>query len=196
MKQDRFNMLKKHNREELEKAIKEGRADMRMKGLCTYLNSLENFFTSSSCSGRIVLLSVKSIGEKQPKAFHRKWHRKVKLKEVVDALEEKTREKELWFKLDPFIIHIGARDLENARKVLKCMRAAGIKRGGIIVAQKGKFLIELQGTHAMALPVKSHGEELIGREYVTFLVKQANKKLGENYKRLELFERVCRRELQ
>ena len=196
MKQNRFEMLKQHNKEELEKAVKEGKADSRMKPVCRFLNNLENYYTSSSCSGRILLLSVESIGEKQPKAFHRKWHRKVKIKEVLDALQEKTKEKEIWFKLDPFILHVGCRDLDSARKILKCMRLAGIKRGGIILAQTEKFLIELQGTHAMALPLKSHGKKLVEENYVGFLVKKANSKLSENYERLKLFERVCRKELK
>lgn len=189
-------MLKMHNRQELENAVREGRADERIAPLCTYLNSLKDFFTSSSCSGRIALLSVESIGEKQPKAFHRKWHRKVKFDEVEEAIGEKTREKELWLKLDPFIVHIGARDLESAAKILRCMRSAGIKRGGIILSQKEKFIIELQGTHAMALPVKSDGKILVSEEYLKFIVNTANKKLMENYKRLGLFEKICRSELK
>lgn len=195
MKQNRFEMLKKHNLEEFEKAVKEGKADKKMQSLCYYLNSLNDFFTSSSCAGRIALLSVQSIGKKQPNAFHRKWHRKIKVSEVIEGIEEKIREKELWFKLDPFILHAGARDLDNARKILKCMRLAGVKRGGIILGQKEKFIIELQGTNFIALPVKSDGGELLDKEYISFLTKQANKKIEENYKRLKLFEAICRREL-
>ena len=196
MKKSRFEMLKKHNIEQLEEAIEEGKADEKMKKLCRFINSTENFFTSSSCAGRIALLSVKSIGEKQPNAFHRKWHRKVKMTELQEAIAEKIKEKELWFKLDPLILHVGARDLESARKVLKCMREAGLKRGGIILAQPEKFLIELQGTHSMALPVKSDGKVLFEKDYLDFILKQANKKLEENYKRLNLFEKVCRAELK
>jgi len=188
-------MLKGHNSEELEKAVKQGKADSRIVPFCRHINSLKNFFTSSSCAGRITLLSVKSISKKQPKAFHRKWHRSVSVKEVLEGIEEKSMEKELWFKLDPFILHIGAMDLESAKKVLKCMRHAGIKRGGIMLAQEQKFMVELQGTNAMSLPVKNKGKTLLEKEYIEFIVKQANQKLGENYKRLELFEKTCRKEL-
>ncbi len=142
-----------------------------------------------------MLLSVNRIGEKQPKAFHRKWHRKVTLKEVLEGIEDDKANKELWFKLDPFILHAGARDLEHARKILKCMRLAGVKRGGIMLAKDEKFIIELQGTHTMSLPVKSNGKEIADKEYVAFIVKQANQKLAENYKRLKRFEKVCREEL-
>ena len=190
--QNRFGMLKVHNSSELEKAIAERKADRKIQSFCRWINSLENYFTSSSCAGRIVLLDVESVGEKQPKAFHRKWHRKVRLVEIIEALSERTRGKELWFKLDPFILHIGARDLESARKILKAMREAGVKRGGIILAQKEKFLVELQGTNVMALPLKHEGKALVEDSYIKFVVNQANEKLEENYKRLELFEKACR----
>jgi tRNA wybutosine-synthesizing protein 3 len=189
-------MLKRHNAEELDKAVKQGRADKRMIGICTFLNSLPDFFTSSSCSGRIVLLGLKGKNEKQPGAFHKKWHRKVGVAEVMSGIREKAHKKEMWLKLDPFIMHVGARNLESSRRLLECMRLAGIKRGGIILAQEEKFLIELQGTQAMALPVKRMGKQLVGKTYLSLVVKTANKKLGENYKRLELFERVCKRELK
>ncbi len=196
MKEDRFEMLKRHNSEAFEEAVKEGKADKRMYSICRYFNSHEDFFTSSSCAGRIVLLSVESIGKKQPKAFHRKWHRKVKLEEIEEGVEAKAKEKELWFKLDPFILHVGARDLEHARKILLCMRKAGVKRGGIILAKREKFLVEFHGTHVMALPIKSNGNLLVEKEYLSFLVEKANKKLSDNYARLKLFEQVCRKELK
>jgi len=196
VKQSRFEMLKKHNDEQFGEAVNEGKADDRMKSICRFLNSTKNFFTSSSCAGRITLLSVKSIGKKQPNAFHRKWHRKVSLKEVLEGIDEKASEKELWFKLDPFILHVGARDLENARRVLKCMRLAGIKRGGIMLAKEEKFIIELQGTNVISLPVKSDGELLADKKYISFILKQANTKLADNYKRLKRFEKICRAELK
>lgn len=195
MEQNRFEMLKRHNLEEFEKAVEQGKADERIISLCAFLNSLDGFFTSSSCSGRIALLSVKSVGEKQPKAFYRRWHDRVGFKDFWSALCNGAP-RYLWFKLEPFIVHVGARDLENAKRILHCMRLAGVKRGGIIVAEREKFLIELQGTHAMALPVKSSGKLLVSKAFALFLIKKANQKLYENFKRLKLFDRVCREELQ
>jgi tRNA wybutosine-synthesizing protein 3 len=196
MNKTRFEMIKVHNCEQLECAITEGKADQRMIKLCRFVNSTKNFFTSSSCAGRIALLSVQSIGKKQPKAFHRKWHRKVTLKEVVEGLEEKASEKELWFKLDPFILHIGTDNLENARTILKCMRLAGIKRGGIMLAKEEKFIVELQGTHTISLPIRNNDVALVDKEYLSFIIKQANDKLTDNYERLKRFEQVCRKELK
>lgn len=196
MNKSRFEMIKAHNSEQLEEAIAEGKADQKMIKLCRFVNSTKNFFTSSSCAGRIALLSVKSIGKKQPNAFHRKWHRKVTLKEVIEGLEEKADEKELWFKLDPFILHIGTDNLENARTILQCMRLAGIKRGGIMLAKKEKFIVELQGTHTISLPIRNEGIALVDKEYLSFILKQANDKLVDNYERLKLFEKVCRKELK
>ena len=123
MNKSRFEMIKAHNSEQLEEAIAEGKADQKMIKLCRFVNSTKNFFTSSSCAGRIALLSVKSIGKKQPNAFHRKWHRKVTLKEVIEGAQFHKFVEELKQVVErkPFKILRKTREalLEKAQLILK-----------------------------------------------------------------------------
>ncbi len=196
MAKSRFEMIKLHNGEEFAKAAKEGNADRQIIPLCSFINGLQDFFSSSSCAGRIMLLKTDSAENKREAGFHAKWHRRVKLAELEKALKEKADAEELWFKQEPFILHLGARNLENANKILKSCRLAGIKRAGIMVAEEEKFIVELIGTQMLSLPVKKKNKLLVERKFLKFLLEKANKKLERNYSLLKKFERIIKQELK
>ncbi|MCR4368590.1 MAG: hypothetical protein NUV67_01655, partial [archaeon] len=96
---------------------------------------------------------------------------------------------ELWFKVDPFILHIGTNTMEKSKNILSAMKKAGVKRGGIMVAEPGKFLIELQGTEKMEFPLCSQGELLVGKKYLEQITPKANEMLEKNYSRLAKLEK-------
>ena len=121
MLEKRFEMVKEHHKKTFEDAAINGKMDPQLVSLCRFIASTKQFFTSSSCSGRIVLLKVNAEESKQESAFHRKWHSTVSADEVWNALEEKTKE-ELWLKQEPLILHIGAESIEGAKKILEIMR--------------------------------------------------------------------------
>jgi tRNA(Phe) wybutosine-synthesizing methylase Tyw3 len=52
-----------------------GEWDFRIAELCNKINNNTNYYTTSSCSGRIVLL--KASEEKQPDAFLFRTHKKI-----------------------------------------------------------------------------------------------------------------------
>ncbi|MBS3057163.1 MAG: hypothetical protein J4415_00885 [Candidatus Diapherotrites archaeon] len=192
---ERWRMSKLHNRQIWEEAVSKGEADAKMRPICNYINSTENFFTSSGCAGRIMLLGLHGKGTKQESYFHRKWHREVKFPELWDGLEEKSRGI-IWFKMEPFIIHIGTKNLEDADSLLNVMRNAGVKRGGIIVAKKGKCIAEFVGTQSISLPVKKGAKIMIDKNYMKRMLDEANSKLGKNYELLKRLEKVARAELK
>ncbi len=186
-------MVKKRHSESLSKAIKEGKADERVIPFLKKIAETQNFFTSSSCCGRILLLGLKGKGLKKDSYFHFKKHRTVSFKEIWGSLQKKSIGV-LWFKIEPFILHIGAKNLENTERILKVMKESGIKRGGIIVTKKGKFLTELLGTQMLSVPVKEKNKILIEKKFLKYLIKIANKKLIENYNLLKKFEEQCLKE--
>ena len=187
---ERFAMIKARHRTTFETALKQGKMDSQMVKLCEFTAETKNFFTSSCCSGRIVLLEKRG-NRKIDTFFHRKWHRKIKIEELLEGFKESTKG-ELWLKVDPFILHLGCVDLEHAKKVLEAMKKAGVKRGGIIVAEPGKFLIEFQGTESMSIPLREKKKKLAGEDYIRALLPRANKLLKRNYARLEKLETELR----
>lgn len=191
---NRFSMVKKMHAASFEKAVAEKKADLQMIPLCGFVAGTRDFFTSSSCAGRIILLQLPKDENKKQASFHKKWHRAVSEEELWQGINAESVG-ELWFKLDPFILHIGANSLQNANKILDAMKKAGVKRGGIIVAKPGKFLIELQGTQSMAFPVKKDGKALVDEKFMEYILQRANKKLEKNYEQLKRLESVFRKEL-
>jgi len=192
---ERFAMVKVMHKKSLEKAIAEKKADLQIISLCRFVSKTKNFFTSSSCAGRIILLQLPKGESKREACFHRKWHCVVKEKELWEGIDAETKG-ELWFKLDPFIFHVGANSLENAKKVLAAMTKAGVKRGGIIVAKPGKFLVELQGSQGIAFPVKKEKKVLVEKEYMKYILERANEKLEKNYTLLKRLEKEFKKELK
>jgi len=189
-------MIKQHNKAEFEKAVAEKKADKLIIPLCSFINSLPEFFSSSSCAGRIMLLKTDAKESKREAAFHAKWHRKVKQPELMREIGKKTGSPELWLKQEPFILHLGTNNLANANRLLQCCRKAGIKRAGIMVAEEEKFILEIIGTQNLALPVKKKNNILAEEKYLKFVLEKANAKLERNYALLKKFEKTLKQELE
>jgi len=192
----RFEMIKERHKKTFFDAVEKGKADKQIIPLCEYISKTKNFFTSSSCAGRILLLDVDSKGNKKEAAFHSKWHRKIKLNELTEGINRKQKEEELWFKVDPFILHLGTNNLENAKKILETAKQAGIRRAGIMVAVEGKFIVELIGTQSIAVPVKIKEKVLVEKEFLEKVLEKANSKLEKNYSQLKEFEKTVRKKLK
>lgn len=186
----RFAMTKARHKLTLEKAIGEGKVDSELIDFCRRVSDTDNYFTSSCCSGRILLLGIVKEGSKKDAYFHRKWHREVELGEVLEGLNSES-EGMVWFKMEGFILHVGCKDLEACEKVLEGMRQRGVKRGGIMVVKEGKYIVELEGTQEMSVPVKRGSEKLVDDEYVGELVGIANRKMRKNLEVLKGFTEWC-----
>jgi len=174
----RFFMTKKHHSETYKEAKKLGRMDEDFISLCDYVEKTKNYFTSSSCAGRIALIGLAEEETKQESAFYRKWHRKVSEKEVLEAVRD-FRGEVLWFKQEPLILHLGADNLESAKKVLLLCEKVGIKRAGIKVAKDGKYLVEILGTQNINAPIKE-GSVCANEDYIKYLVEKGNEKFEKN----------------
>jgi tRNA wybutosine-synthesizing protein 3 len=163
--------------------------------LCNFIAKTKNFFTASSCAGRITLVGLDKKETKKESAFYRKWHRKVKFEEVMEGVKNFDGEV-LWFKQEPIIFHLGTNNLENSKKILAICEKAGIKRAGIKVAKEGKFIIEMVGTHNINAPLKEEGKIIANEDYIKYLVKKGNEKFDKNQKMLKRFEKEIKKELK
>jgi tRNA wybutosine-synthesizing protein 3 len=190
----RFRMTKDHHKATYLEAKQIGRMDADFIPLCDYIIKTENYFTSSSCAGRISLISLGEEETKKESAFYRKWHRKVKAKEVLDAVKE-FKGKVLWFKQEPLILHLGTNTLENAKKILEVCEKSGIKRAGIKVAKDGKLITEILGTQNITAPIKE-GRVTAEKKYLLYLVKKANEKFEKNQELIKKLEKMAKKELK
>ncbi|MBI4043735.1 MAG: hypothetical protein HY393_02940, partial [Candidatus Diapherotrites archaeon] len=57
-KHNMFETAKERHAKLFERAVREGKADSAMISLCKWLNAQKDYFTTSSCSGRIALMDL------------------------------------------------------------------------------------------------------------------------------------------
>ncbi len=174
-----FENYKKEAMKKLEEAKKEDKVDRPAYSILDVINSKEHYFTTSSCSGRILML--KGGENKKESSFYAKWHRKVEVEEVKNAIENYKDKEPLWFRVQPFIFHVIARDTNRAFDFVEVARRAGVKRIGV-QRIKYAYLIELYGTESLAVPLNICNCDL------EKLVEFSNKKMENNEKRLKKLE--------
>lgn len=174
----------------LEEAKKNGEVDPEILSLLNFLNSLQDFYTTSSCSGRICLLH--DVGSKRDDDWLGKWHRQIEFDEITEALEKIPADGLIWFKYEPTILHMVARELDGAATILRIARNFGFKRVGIMALKEGRHTVEICSTESLDVPLVQDGGFLVDKEYIRYLVKLANKQFEKGKKRLKRLEKGFR----
>ncbi|OYT40195.1 MAG: hypothetical protein B6U86_04565 [Candidatus Altiarchaeales archaeon ex4484_43] len=189
----RFLQQKENSMRKLERAKKKGEVDSKILPLLDFINSLPDFYTTSSCSGRICLLH--DVGSKRDNDWLGKWHREVEFDEVITALEEIPDNGLIWFKYEPAILHMVARELDGATEILRIARNSGFKRAGIMALKEGRNMVEICSTERVDAPLVWDGLLLVDREYIGYLIELANKQFEKGRGRLKRLENALLNEL-
>lgn len=163
-----------------------GAWDKPILALCEKINSSENFYTLSSCSGRIVL--IKNIDKKTHDLFVLRTHKKITFNNLKKALVNYSEKENLIFKQEPPILHVCCKKLENAEKLLNKARIAGWKNSGIM-SLSGRIVLELRSTEQISFPIYEK-ETLVDDKFLKILVKEANKKLEKSWEKIEKLEKI------
>ncbi|MDO8647515.1 MAG: hypothetical protein Q7R70_03805 [Candidatus Diapherotrites archaeon] len=190
----RFQMVKERHALLWEKAKADGKVDERMIPLVEFIFSKPEYFTTTTCSGRILLLNLDSKELKKPDSFFAKWHEIPEFEEVWDSLGKKSSQ-DLWFKQESFVMVIGTTSLENAKKIMAICRNNGVKKAGIMACEEGRFLVEIMGSHYLSFLAKQDSKVIIEREFFEKQFETAVKKLKMNWQMLDKLEKALKKEL-
>jgi len=181
---DQFNINKKNALTKLDKS-KKGDIDKDLVHLLKTINKTEDYFTTSSCSGRILITAK---GERKDK---HDWllvsHESVKFLEIQKILKNLNIKKDIWFKQEPFIIHICCRTLEDAETLLLLTRKLALKRSGIISTKKDKIMVEIIGSDNIETIIARKGIVLVDESYLKILLKEINFKLKNTKDKIKNF---------
>ncbi|XP_006146103.1 tRNA wybutosine-synthesizing protein 3 homolog isoform X1 [Tupaia chinensis] len=172
------------------------RADLSRKGsvdedvveLVQLLNAREQFFTTSSCAGRIVLLDGDINGfavQKQNRCWLLVTHKPCVKDDVILALKKANGDAVL--KFEPFVLHVQCRQLQDAQILHSVAIDSGFRNSGITVGKRGKTMLAVRSTHGLEVPLSHKGKLMVTEEYIEFLLNIANQKMEENKKRIERF---------
>lgn len=163
---------KKHKMQKLETAKKENKVDAGIIPILDIINSCDEYYTSSSCFGRIVLLELPELGDKKNAKWLGKWHRKIQSDELLEAFT-KAEKGMLWLLAQSPIIHVFSKDFKSADKLVKTAVSCGLKHSGFKTVDKN-IIVELTSTERLDTPVGKDKVLFCNKDYVDFLVDIAN----------------------
>lgn len=164
---------------------KKGGIDLKIKKLTAKINSLDDFFTTSSCSGRILLSAIPSSNKKNEVKYLFCSHQKIQFNAIKNIIKSKKLPKDdVWFMVQPVILHIACENINSARKLLNIARDIGFRRSGIISFGKNRVTMELISTEKIEAIVSKNGKLVIDDDYFKILVKEGNKKLEKTWEKI------------
>ena len=164
---------------------KKGCFDREIVPLIRLINSMHDFYTTSSCAGRILLLKQPASGRKNDAEWLYCTHQKAEPKDLLAALRTPPSEL-VWFRQEPFILHISARNLAAADSMVNAARVSGLKHSGIL-SIRSRIMIEVNGIEHMDFPISQDSRLLLPVSYLKLAVNMANQKLANNLLRMQRF---------
>lgn len=180
-KETALSQIKNHDRSN------KGSIDKPILSLINKINSSKNYYTTSSCSGRIILIEIPENNKKINFNFLLRKHDTVSFEEVWTVVKKYTGENTVYFRQEPLILHIGCRTLKDAKELLKRARSLGIKKGGLFELEK-RLVLELLNTDQIHSPVIMKGKLVINNEYLKILISEANNKLLRTFNKIKKLE--------
>ena len=165
-----------------------GKWDEKISSLCNKINSLENYYTTSSCSGRVLLMIDQD--KKAENLFVFVSHDKISFKQLKEELAKAEKnKKQIKFKFEPCIIHIACKTLEDAEKIYEKGKMAGWKKSGIIEIKKN-FIVELNASEKLELPIIQKGKLLVDDNFLKIIVEESNTKFEKVWVKIKKLEQA------
>ncbi len=178
-----WDTFKRWQIEGLEEHIAAGRVDRPIIPFLREVNKRKGIVTTSSCAGRVMLIAAQRRKKDSERVYIE--HEVIEKNVFFEALERlKEKPGEPYFKLEPFIYHFVARDLETAERLVEVVFRAGVKRVGMRPIRYRMYLIEFMGTIRISIPLS-----FVSVDWETFL-PYAQAKLDENAERRKKVERA------
>lgn len=177
-------------------AKKNKEVDEDIVDLLDMFNSIPFIYTTSSCSGRIMLIDVPFNQRKSASKRIAKWHRPVTFDSVWDIIKSYNPKGVLWLKQESFIIALAVPSIEWASYLIRLARLFGFKESGIrsINLDAHHVFLDISGTEKLHVPVSLNSRGLIiTREYGEFLINTANKLLFRTKNKLNLLRSIVRK---
>ena len=162
--------------------------DKKIVNLCNIINKSPNFFTTSSCSGRITLLINNS--KKLPNLFFYRTHKTINFSDFKKHLMLACKTDQLiYFKQEPAILVVACKNKDHQTNLFSLARNNGWKNSGILSLDK-KFLIELKSTEKIIFPIVFLGKILVDDEFLKLVIKITNQNLEKTWEKIKRLENL------
>jgi len=172
MKERDFIENKKQTISKLKNAKNESKVDIDIIPIIDLINSYDEYYTSSSCYGRIVLLELPEFGDKKNANFLGKWHRKIEKNELLKVIKNSSKG-QIWFLVQSPIIHVFSKDLGSGDKLVKKAISCGFKNSGFRSVKKN-IVVEITSTERIDAPIGFDGHLYFNDDYIDLLIFISN----------------------
>ncbi len=164
--------------------------DKPIKPLCDKINKTSDFYTTSSCSGRVVLMIEQ---EKKAKGlFFEVSHELIGfdwIKKALIKIENSGNKDLIKFKLEQPILHVACRDIDSASDFLEKAKHVGFKRSGILAYGKN-IILELNSTERLEFPILNNSKVLVDEEFLKLIVELSNEKLQRGWEKINELKKI------
>jgi tRNA wybutosine-synthesizing protein 3 len=166
--------------------------DKKIISLCNKINLNKNYYTSSSCSGRIVLIFDED--KKLPNLFLHVNHNLIdfnSFKKILEKMKSKkfNKNSRIKFKQEPCGVHVVCKTLNDAENILKKAKLCGWKKAGIISISKN-IIAELMSTEKMEFVVCDKEKILVDDNFLKINLKKTNENLKKCWEKIERLEKL------
>lgn len=172
-----------------------GCIDAPIADLVNCLNSLPDYCTTSSCSGRISCYRL--LGERKGIDWIYVRHAEIDVQSVkkcisklppptdTDDNAEGNGQQMAMLKCEGALLHILARDVDAARDLHAVAMAAGFRECGISIGPKKVILAVRTTAFGLELPIAIGNELILSERALHLTVAEANKRLRCNFARID-----------
>ncbi|XP_067936361.1 tRNA wybutosine-synthesizing protein 3 homolog [Watersipora subatra] len=181
----RFSQAKRSSLERFDLS-KKGSVDNAILSLVEELNSQQHYFTTSSCSGRIIVVANSSerIIRKKGCDWLYVTHEEASKPQLKDALVKEPHPYTASFKFEPMIMHVQCSNIESAQKLMQTVIESGYRNSGLSIGNSGRIILAVRSTAGMEVPLIAEHKLIVTDEYLEYLVQIANEKMKENLQQI------------
>lgn len=183
-----FDLIKKQALAKLDKSTA-GQIDKKIQNLCNIINSRNDMFTLSSCSGRFSINKVNNF-KKQEKCWLYSTHDLVKQENLNFLLNDEIKENKLELRCEAMILHVCIKNFQLASNLMHQLKQAGCNQVGII-AFKSKIVVEIICDAKLITPI-FEDTLLVNQNYLSILIDNSNQILKRSWEVIGNLENVFR----
>ena len=158
---------------------KKGDIDSLVLPLLNIINRKEEYYTTSSCSGRVYLWQ--GSGKKNETNWITVSHEPIR----EDFFKVSEPAGIVWLRLEAFILQVACRDLDSANKLLEESRK--IYKKSCILSASNKIIVEIRGSEFLEMPLYNNNELLFcgSRSWLVGYINAKMRGIAEGIRRFE-----------
>ena len=97
----------------------------------------------------------------------------------------------VYFKMEPFVMHVQCRNLQSAQKLLELSLSSGYRNSGLVVGKK-RIICCIRDCSGFQAPIMKGNRIFSNFDHIYELIRLGNSELRQNFKKMERFSELLR----